>query len=201
VAPSRLPTPAIIAPGKRLRVEDASPNERYQKRHYGTANRNRSEAPAAACSNDTTILRHNDISCEASATNVDLSSLAPSSTHQTRELRSVVHADSDDSSNTSDDMDETESNSLHNASRHREPETILQTKDRLMCQLREAVGPVDLQSALSRLPPHLTRTRALYETAQTEHEQLRILRYGRSWLFCKSIKYLSKFKYVTLSGA
>jgi hypothetical protein len=82
---------------------------------------------------------------------------------------------------------------------HNPEETIQETRDKLMHRLRTAVSSEDLDSALSTVESHHTRTRDRFLSASTAGDKLGVIRAYRAWTFVVSVQQLHRREYVYYS--
>ena len=75
-------------------------------------------------------------------------------------------------------------------------ETITETRDKLMHRLRTAVGPEDLDTAVSTIESHHNVTLGRFSDASTAQAKLNVIRAYRTWTFVVSVQHLRNHEYV-----
>lgn len=188
--------PAFVTPGgKRLRIEDDPAQSKRQKPRTDHVLVKREREETALAADDTASLwapefhepsiARLSIPCSTPPSHSCLPTVAPADTKPDA-------FDEDDAATgdhgVPDDDDTTDLEDPH--------ETILERRDRLMRQLRIAVGPEDIELALSTIPPRHSKIRDLLLSATTVDEKLEAFRTYRACSVKVSVRLLAKEKYV-----
>ena len=175
VGPTRINAPGLPSRiGKRVYPGADLPDETAPKRR-------RSDDVVPKIEEQTAIPSRRDTS----------NSRAPKMLHTS--TPSASQASSDSSEEISDDDEGTRKDCIagHNLI------SDLELRDKMMEQIRRALGPEDLSSALDHIPSYLTRLRAEYEAAESDNARLVVLRRDRVFLFRASMRLLQVRGYVT----